>query len=86
MANTSDSQPTMPLHVAAETGDALLAEMLLKAGALVNAARFDAAKPLQLASRKGQDQVFGSLLKFGAELDVVIQEGASWRLLRCGHV
>ena len=78
--NAKDCDARTPLHAASEQGHATAARVLLEAGAVVNAARLDKAKPIQLASRRGHDHLLSLLMRFRAELDEVVRDGASWRL------
>jgi ankyrin repeat protein len=65
--NAPDGDGSTALHWAAATGDAGLAEALLKAGARVTAAtRIGALTPLYMAARGGHAAIVGLLLEAGA--------------------
>mmetsp|Transcript_40033 Transcript_40033/g.129604 ORF Transcript_40033/g.129604 Transcript_40033/m.129604 type:complete len:254 (-) Transcript_40033:140-901(-) len=68
-----------PLHVAAERGHPALVELLIKAGADLNAADGAGATPLHLAARAGQAKVVLSLLRAGADPSRIDADGRTAR-------
>jgi len=65
--NASQVDGTTALHWAVERDDVDLAEMLLTAGARVNARTREGVMPLQLAAINGSARMLGRLIKSGAD-------------------
>lgn len=66
----SDEEGNFPLHLAACWGDAVLVELMIEAGADVEAVSRDGATPLTLASmRKNSLKIIKVLLDAGAEVN-----------------
>ena len=55
-----------PLHLAAQTGDAVVCELLIKAGANIYASRADGQTPLHIATAHDHVEVVQILLKYGS--------------------
>ncbi len=76
--NATSGDGMTPLHLAAERGDAVMAEALIKQGANLKATtRLGAYTPLHVASRKGQAGVMRALLKAGSDPNVLSGSGAT---------
>ncbi|KAL4425527.1 hypothetical protein ABPG75_009543 [Micractinium tetrahymenae] len=59
-----------PLHIAAETGDTEIAEMLLNAGAVPSAKDFDGKTPLHDALEMQDDEMAELLIDHGADINL----------------
>jgi ankyrin repeat protein len=78
LARTAEADGTTPLHCAAWKGHVEVAELLLDAGAEVNALNQDAhygGTPLHAAAHGNQKPVVELLIRRGAALDVVSCNG-----------
>ena len=76
-----------PLHCASENGHAGMAEVLIKAGADLNAKDRDGRTPLHDASEKGQAGTAEVLIKAGADLNAKDNKGhtALWWAVNEDH-
>src|SRR5580698_7520533 len=75
------------LHWAAYTNDVQMVEMLLKAGANINATtRLAALTPLFVAAREGHAAVIDLLLKAGADANSTNSTGATPLMLASGDL
>lgn len=74
-AAATDGDGSTPLHWAAYRDDVPVAEMLLKAGARVNAANDLGATPLWAASQNGSDAMVRVLLAAGADPNLALLAG-----------
>lgn len=80
--NEAQGDGMTALHWAAYMGDAPMAEMLLQAGAKVNAAtRLEALTPLFLAAKEGHAAVIDLLLQAGADANSMNSTGSTALML-----
>ncbi|KAK0107435.1 Ankyrin repeat domain-containing protein 16 [Cadophora gregata f. sp. sojae] len=73
---TSYGDEYTPLHNAAGYGNAETVNILISAGAEIEARNFDGRRPLHMASFKGKDECARELLKAGADIEAV--DDSSW--------
>ena len=85
--NTIDNSGRSALHIAADSGDADIVELLLNTGANVNSAEFDGDTPLIGAAMRGHRSVVAKLLEAGADPSVESSQGmtAADHARRKGH-
>ena len=68
---------TTPLHVAVERGDERVVQLLLGAGAEIDAKGKASATPLHVAAERGNERVVRLLLEGGAEIEATNENGAT---------
>ena len=65
--NSKDDSGNLPVHVAAQVGDNLIMEQLIKCNAAINAANHANQTPLHLAAKNGHEEVFTILRRFSVD-------------------
>ena len=65
--NSRDDSGNLPVHVAAQVGDNLIMEQLIKCNAAINAANYANQTPLHLAAKNGHEEVFATLKRFSVD-------------------
>jgi len=75
LANAREAGSVRPLHVAATEGHAEVVDLLVKAGANVNAANQWGVTPIYLAAAWGRKEVVALLIARGADIHVKEQNG-----------
>jgi uncharacterized protein len=82
---SNNSMHVQPLHSAVAAHHMHISEMLLEAGADVNAVQQDDYTPLHVAAANGQMEMVQLLLCFGARKDVHLENGRTPLDLACGN-
>lgn len=70
-----DKEGWRPLHIAAQRDHVRVGEILLRAGAAVDAADKRSAKPIQWALKHRHFEFAGLLLRYGADIDIRWRDG-----------
>ena len=65
--NSRDDSGNLPVHVAAQVGDNLIMEQLIKCNAAINATNHANQTPLHLAAKIGHEEIFAILKRFNVD-------------------
>ena len=65
--NSRDDLGNLPVHVAAQVGDNLIMEQLIKCNAVIDVVNYANQAPLHLAAKNGHEEVFAILRRFNVD-------------------